>query len=97
MKKYLLFILGLALLTGCGPARIEPNSDVEVGIVKGKSLHRLSVSDGGGSTHYVYYFPTDKQQPISNNMRMGKISTVIVLIDGKPISTNVVILEDPIR
>lgn len=93
MKKYLL-VLGLALVAGCGPAVVDNQTDVSVGTVDGKELRRVKVS-GDGNVHYVYYFPTDHRQPVSNNMRMGKTGTVIVMIDNKPVSTNIIYLEDP--
>jgi hypothetical protein len=93
--KLATLILGLVLLTGCEPAMVKPETDVSVGIVDGKELRRIAVSDTGIGTHFVYYFPIDKRQPISNNMRVGKISTVIVLVDGRPVSTNSMILEKP--
>lgn len=93
MKRFVL-LLGLVLLTGCGPLVVEPDTDKPVGTVDGKELHCVRVS-GGGCVHYIYYFPSAPKQPISNNYRSGKTSAVVVFIDNKPVSTNIVILEDP--
>jgi len=93
MNKYLPILALAALLVGCDPPAVKMNSDIQIGIVDGKVLHRVTTSSGEGSTHYIYYFPSDRSQPISNNMRIGKVGTVIVLIDGQPVSTNRITLE----
>lgn len=91
MKRFLL-LLGLVTLVGCGPPVIDQTTDVSVGTIDGRELRRVKIG-GDGNGHYVYYFPSDRTQPTSNNMRVGKTGTVIVLIDGQPVSTNRIILE----
>lgn len=91
--KRIVLLLGLVLLAGCGPAVVDPNSDKLIGTVDGKELRRVQIT-GEGNVHYVYYFPSDHKQPISNNFRSGKTSSVVVFIDNKPVSTNIIILED---
>ncbi len=95
MKKYLAIVglVAATLLVGCDPPAVDKESDVQVGVVNGKALRRVRVSSGEGSTHYIYYFPSDRSQPINNNMRIGKVATVIVMIDGQPVSTNRITLE----
>ncbi len=93
MKKIVIGLLGLVLLTGCGPVEVDQTTDILVGTINGKPLRRVEVSSQG-SIHFIYYFPTDSTQPVSNNYRAGKVSHVVVFIDGKAISTNTIILED---
>lgn len=80
--KLAILLLGITLIVGCGPAMVNPNSDVSVGIVNGKELRRVCIT-GDGTVHYVYYFPTDPNQPVSNNFRSGKTGSVAVSIDNK--------------
>jgi hypothetical protein len=82
MKKYLV-LLGLMLLTGCDePPNIRENSDVEVGRVNGKVMRRVVIHDGV-NYNYVYYFPDDPRQPISNNTTRGKRKMVVVTDQGQ--------------
>jgi hypothetical protein len=91
MKKYLSLLPLLLLLVGCEP---EPPRVVETLLlqdiqVNGKSLSRIQVDSGFGNHHYIYYFHDPvAEQPITVNYRQGKTSVVVVLVDGKPVSTN---------
>lgn len=100
MKKYL-YLLPLLLLTACDDAPMA-NELTPVGstngnnIVNGKQLYRIKVEGNNGTeTHYVYFFKEDGPQPVSINHPSGKTRRVVVYIDDKPVSTN--ILEDPAK
>ena len=89
--KRIALLLGLIFLTSCGPPAIDSETDESVGTINGKELRRVYIA-GDGRGHFVYYFPSDPKQPVSNNYRSGKTSSVIVFVDGIPVSTNVIII-----
>ena len=90
LKIIPLLCVGLTFLLGCkdNPTVTETK---DVTVINGRTLKRATITSGPLNDHYVYYFAdTDGSQPISVNYRSGKISEVIVLLDGEPISTNYV-------
>lgn len=88
----LLALLGLLALCGCedNPTVNQAENKI-VTTINGRVLHRMSVKNELLGAHYVYYFD-DVNQPVTSNYHIGKQRVVVVSIDGKPVSTN--ILED---
>ena len=93
--KQILFLICLAtLLVGCdGVPKVEETR--KVGVINNKTYYVTTVYDGYGSKHYVYYTKEDVTQPVTVNFRSGKVSQVIVMVDGIVVSSNM--LEMPVK